>query len=140
MFLVEQDFSNDLERRMCEAAPSRRKVDDGRAEVGSDVEVERYPRLVLTSTNHHPPAPRHGLADRRGPTRGSSLASCSCSIFQASLSPLSPVTKLDTGPYIGFSFNLLFFGHTESTLSKAGGRIKMHGSVHPFDGCAEGCL
>ena len=42
--LVEQDFSNDLERRTCEevASSKRGKVDDGRAvgrEVDSDVEV-----------------------------------------------------------------------------------------------------
>ena len=40
---MEQDLSNDLERRMCEeAASSKREVDDGRAvgrQVDSDVEV-----------------------------------------------------------------------------------------------------
>ena len=66
--LVEQDLSNDLERRMCEeAASSKRKVEDGWAEVESNVEVMSN---VSCSTcvefnESPPPAPRYGLAESR---------------------------------------------------------------------------
>src|ERR1700761_1438683 len=78
-----------------------------------------HPRLVSNSTDHHPPAPR------QTPPRGSSLALKvpPHAVTSKPLSPLSPIRKLDTGPYVGFSFNPLFFGHTESTLSKANEKI-----------------
>ena len=70
--LVEQDLLNDLERRMCEEAVSNKREKlmmvgllAGRLTVMWKSCQICHPRLVSTSTNHHPPAPRHGLAESR---------------------------------------------------------------------------
>ena len=105
---------------------------------------------MSTSTKHRPPAPGPGLTEspEEDPQQREFVGlegPYPCSILQASLSSLSPIRKLDMGPYVGFSSNPLLFGHTESTLSEANEKITMHGSMHPpdqriFDGSAEGVL
>lgn len=70
--LVEQDLSNDLERRMCEeAASSKRKADDG-WEVDSAVEVtSNMTSSTCVEFNESPPlAPRHQSFRRRPTTEG----------------------------------------------------------------------
>ena len=118
--LVEQDLSNDLERRMCEeAASSKRKVDDGWA-VGR--EVESYVEHIIidlcrpqrTTTTQRQCTDWSRVLKKREPV--GLEGPYPCSILPASLSPLSPIRQLDTGPYDGFSSYPLFFGQTEFTL------------------------
>ena len=87
-----------------------------------------HPRLVSTSTNH-PPAPWHGSAYRNGSSLA--LKVPTHAVSSKSLSPWSPIQQLDTCPYVGFSFNSLFFGHTNSILNEANEKITMHDSVPP---------
>ena len=64
--LVEQDLSNDLERRMCEeAASSKRKVDDGRA-VGREVESHVEVTSNMTSSTCGAKAESPKRTHRRG--------------------------------------------------------------------------
>ena len=138
--LVEQDLSNELEGRLCEeVASSKRKVDDDWAvgwEVDSDVEVmSNMSSSTCVEFNESPPSSAKAWISRESPKRthrrGSSLALKvpPHAVSSKPLSPLSPIRKLDTGPYVGFSFNPLFFGHTESTLSEANEKITMHDST-----------
>ncbi|EDR03520.1 uncharacterized protein LACBIDRAFT_307301 [Laccaria bicolor S238N-H82] len=124
--LVEQDLSNELEGRLCEeVASSKRKLDDGWGvgrEVDSDVEV--MSNMSSSTCVESPPFSAKTRIDRESPKRthrrGSSLALKvpPHAVSSKPLSPLSPIRKLDTGPYVGFSFNPLFFGHTESTANE----------------------
>lgn len=130
--LVEQDLSNELEGRLCEeVASSKRKVDDGWGvgrEVDSDVEV--MSNMSSSTCVESPPFSAKTRIDRESPKRthrrGSSLALKvpPHAVSSKPLSPLSPIRKLDTGPYVGFSFNPLFFGHTESNE-----KMTMHDST-----------
>ena len=107
------------------------EVDDGRAvvrEISSDVEImsNRSSSTYVDFNESPPPIAKARIGPelpKRSHRRASSLAlnfegPRSCSILQP-LSPLSPIRKLDTGPYVGFSFNPLFFGQTEFTSSEA---------------------
>jgi hypothetical protein len=135
--LVEQDLSNDLEGRLCEEiASSKRKVDDNWAvdgEVDSDVEVmSNMSSSTCVEFNESPRSSAKARISRESPKRthrrGSSLVLKvpPHAVSSKPLSPLSPIRKLDTGPYVGFSFNPLFFGHAESTLSEANEKMAMH--------------
>jgi hypothetical protein len=120
--LVEQDLLNDLERRMVV----------GR--VDNDVEVmSNMTSSTCVEFNESPPSSAKARISRESPKRTHRRSSLALKVPHAvsskPLSPLSPIRKLDTGPYVGFSFNPLFFGHTESTLSEANEKITMHDST-----------
>jgi hypothetical protein len=120
--LVEQDLSNDLERRMVV----------GR--VDNDVEVMAnmsFPTCVEFNKSPPPTAKARINRESRVTThRRSSLAlKVPHAVSSKPLSALWSIRKLDTGPYVGFSFDPLFSGHTESTLSEANEKIMMHDST-----------
>ena len=110
--LVEQDFSNDMERRMCEeAASSKRKVDHGWAvgrEVGSHGEVMSNMSSSTCVDFNKPPSstmarislPKREFVGVEGPY--------SCSILKVSLSLVAyPTTRYVPIRWVLFQFPIL---------------------------------